>query len=868
MKRLLLLLVLITSLADTVSAQNWLWGKASTTSVSSTGAEGYGVSADAFGNVYATGYFDGPDITFGTYTLTNTDPTFHTSDIYIVKYDGSGNVVWAKSEGGAASEEAFSVSTDASGNVYVTGYFYSPTITFGTFTLTNSGSADIFTVKYNSAGTVLWAASAGGSNFDASNSVSGDASGNAYVTGTFLGTAITVGTFTLTNTDPSGNTENIFIAKYDPSGNVVWAASPDGNHRDYGNSICADASGNVYVTGYFDSPAITFGTFTLTNTVAYFGDIFIAKYDGSGNVIWAKSAGGNNIDIAKSVSADALGNTYVAGYFRSPTIAFSPTTLTNAGSNDIFIIKYDVSGNVIWAESAGGSNQDLGFSVSAEASGNVYLTGNFNSSSITFGLNNLTPPPATCAGGCDPIFIAKYDSNGNVLCSSALASGGDDQFGVSADNAGNAYVSSDFMANPFTVGPSTLALTGTENVYVAKYVCACNTFTINTTQNNASCGNNNGSITITSVTGAPSPYTYSWYPTGGTNATATGLSAGNYTITVTAGGCVGTTTVAITVAGSPTVSLSSQANILCHGGNGGTAAITVNGGLTPYTYAWSSGGGTTSAATGLSAGNYSVVVTDANGCSQNQVITIMEPAALTTTVTSIPVCGNNNGMATIMANGGTGNYTYLWNPSAASTATISGLSSGTYSCTLTDANGCIATTTANVIVNPNPIASAYSDITITQGQSATLAASGGGAYLWSSGSIDSITSVSPSATTIYCVTVTNANNCTDSACVTVEVEPLDCSGDLYLPNAFSPNNDNQNDSLQVYYKNILCIKSFHIIIYDRWGENIFESTDPSFQWDGIYEGKILNTQVLAYSLSVTFISQPAIEKKGNVSLIR
>ncbi len=291
-----------------------------------------------------TGYFGSATITFGTTTLTNAD-TGSGEDIFIVKYDASGNVLWAKSAGGTQHDQGRSVSTDKSGNVFMTGYFGSATVTFGTTTLTNAGNTgstdDIFIVKYDASGNVQWAKSAGGTAGDWGNSVSVDAGGNVFMTGDFQSATITFGTTTLTNADTTAPAADIFIMKYDAAGNVLWAKSAGGTSDDFGSSVSTDAGGNVFMTGYFQSATITFGTTTLTNkdNSGNSGDIFIVKYDASGNVQWAKSAGGNSNDFGQSVSTDAGGNVFVAGYFQSATITFGTTTLTNAGFSDIFIAK-------------------------------------------------------------------------------------------------------------------------------------------------------------------------------------------------------------------------------------------------------------------------------------------------------------------------------------------------------------------------------------------------------------------------------------------------------------------------------------------------------------------------------------------------
>ena len=190
------------------------------------------------------------------------------------------------------------------------------------------------------------------------------------------------------------------------SPNYLWAKSAGGTSSDWGKSVATDASGNVFVCGVFESLSITFGSYTLTNASASSGDIFLVKYDASGNVIWAKSAGGTDDDYGYSVATDASGNTFVTGRFHSPSITFGSYTLTNAsaGSGDIFLVKYDASGNVIWAKSTGGTTEDKSSSVATDARGNCFVTGGFWSSSITFGSYTLN----NASAGKGDIFLAKF----------------------------------------------------------------------------------------------------------------------------------------------------------------------------------------------------------------------------------------------------------------------------------------------------------------------------------------------------------------------------------------------------------------------------------------------------------------------------
>ena len=372
-------ILLLMQLSASSNSQPWIWAKSSNGNPGGIQEGGNSLATDAKGNVFVTGYFNDAFINFGGFTITN--PGF--SGTYLVKYDSIGNITWAKGAGVGANVFVpagifgSSVCTDTSGNVFLTGFFISSSIAFGTDTLTIAGSnPDIFLVKYDPNGNVLWAKSAGDSLVDQGISVSTDVSGNVFLTGFFFSPTITFGTYTLTN---AGGGSDIFLAKYDPNGNLLWAKSAGGSADDIGNSVSADGSGNVFVTGSFQSPSINFGTNVLANAGGSFSDVFIAKYDPSGNVLWAKSAGGSADDIGNSVSADSNGNIFLTGGFKSPSINFGTNVLANAGGgfSDVFITKYDPNGNVLWAKSAGGSADDVGLSISVDPWKNVYLAGFF-----------------------------------------------------------------------------------------------------------------------------------------------------------------------------------------------------------------------------------------------------------------------------------------------------------------------------------------------------------------------------------------------------------------------------------------------------------------------------------------------------------
>lgn len=182
---------------------------------------------------------------------------------------------------------------------------------------------------------------------------------------------------------------------------------------------------------------------------------------------------------------------------------------------------------------------------------------------------------------------------------------------------------------------------------------------------------------------------------------------------------------------------------------------------------------------------------------------------------------------------------------------------------------CADTAFISVNVLPLPVANAGTGDTIFIGNSTVLNATGGGTYTWSPPAGLSCTNcqapvADPTQTTVYCVTVTDSNGCTDNDCITIFVD-TEC-GELFVPNAFSPNNDNANDRLCIYGSQ--CIEQMTLVIYDRWGEKVFETTDPSQCWDGTYRGELMNTAVFVYYLEAVLVNGNVLEKKGNITLLR
>ncbi len=296
------------------------------------------------------------------------------------------------------------------------------------------------------------------------------------------------------------------------------------------------------------------------------------------------------------------------------------------------------------------------------------------------------------------------------------------------------------------------------------------------------CSSANGSATV-GVAGGSGGYTYSWAPSGGTNATANNLAGGIYTVTVTdKNGCTNTATANVPSTGGFRDSVVNTVNVLCFGGNNGSITVGVTGGVAPYTYTWNTGktGATVST---LSAGTYTITITDGTGCKMLLVDSITQPKQLLASTGAGPtICIGQTAVLTGNATGGTPAYTYLWDATTTgSTYSVNPVTTTTYTVQATDNNGCTAKSTVTVTVNPPLSVVASPPQTVCPGGSITLTANGKGGdgtytYTWyppATGTVGQTIKVSPAVTTTYTVVINDACGtpvAKDS--VTITVNPL------------------------------------------------------------------------------------------------
>lgn len=401
----------------------------------------------------------------------------------------------------------------------------------------------------------------------------------------------------------------------------------------------------------------------------------------------------------------------------------------------------------------------------------------------------------------------------------------------------------------------------------------------------ASCAGGNDGTAGVSASGGTPPYTYLWSE-GSTTSTIYGLASGVYSVLVTDGlGCIQTTVVNLVDPAAVSANVTSISHVKCFGQRNGSITVGAIGGKAPYTYSWSTTpvqNGPT--ASNLPSGSYTVLVTDANGCFTTTGGLILQPTSpLMASITPPPAqCPGEKFQIFGNATGGTPPYTYVWTPATrlsnptAQNPFVTYVISTSYTVIVTDANGCKDSHTDLVTVHPGPKADfriifVSEDSTLYNNELTdlkNLSTPGGMSYVWHFGDGKQDTAFEPQhqyqteGTYLITLIVTTDKGCTDTTSVPVKYKN---QPKIFVPTAFSPNGDGINDFFRIAYLNLT---NFNVFIYDRWGNKLYQSQDPSFRWDGALEGKPLQEGVYTVYLKGVGSKGEQIEYSGTVTLIR
>lgn len=458
-------------------------------------------------------------------------------------------------------------------------------------------------------------------------------------------------------------------------------------------------------------------------------------------------------------------------------------------------------------------------------------------------LNGFTP-----ATSCST--PAGYVNFGNGV--SVTAPAGQTQLQVT-DNAGVVYQFTLSQIAPCTVNP-------------------CSGFFASVqTQTNPSCfGATNGSISVV-ISNGTAPFTYNWSPVVSTTNSLANLSAGSYTCTITdANNC--SAALSATLTDPAQLTISSVTSPTPCGLSEGSMTVQGSGGTAPYSYDWSPFTSTSGTLNNLGAGYYTATVSDANSClvSITDTVLISNGPQLNETIAPSS-CMSNTGVVSVVISGGTPPYTLSWIPNLGNTPSLTGLGpNDTLTIFVTDANDCGATETYVIAsLNDLEITSWASSTSILEGETIILNANGGQYYDWTpsqdlSCPSCSSTSAAPDITTQYIVTSTLDNGCTDQDTLLITVTQV--CGDVFVPTIFSPTASASADQTICVYGN--CVAECLLVIYNRWGEVVFETTDQQQCWDGTFRGVALPSDVFAYKLQVTLQDGTSVVRSGNINLLR
>lgn len=363
-----------------------------------------------------------------------------------LSFSQSPNYEWAKNIFGLKHEEINSVVADDFGNVFVGGYFSSVTATFDSTNVSNtssSGNTDGFLTKFDSNGMVVWTKSITGTSSESIAAIDVDLQGNIYVCGSFSSNPTTVGGLALT---PLGVGE-LFLAKYDTNGTVVWVKKFGGINSGTVSAIDVSDWGKISILGSFNGGSITIESTVLTNTNSGYADVYVAQYDLDGNFLWSKKIGGMAAEEPQSIKIDNNGNTLASLNFSSQSILVDNLTLTNSSNlqngfsyyGDFAIIKYDTNGEVIWANRFGGNDSDTITSISLDSSNSLFISGRFLSSNLNMGSTTLN-------SNSGEMFNVKLTPNGDLVWARNTGSSSFVSTNL-VDSDGNLYICGSFFGS-------------------------------------------------------------------------------------------------------------------------------------------------------------------------------------------------------------------------------------------------------------------------------------------------------------------------------------------------------------------------------------------------------------------------------------
>jgi len=789
---------------------------------------GRSVAVDAMGNVYSIGLFQ-KEVDFdpgpGYYPMTalNGDATA----IYISKLNPFGQFVWVKQIPLLVEGDMF-LTLDKDANVYITsGLKFAADMDPGPGVVmtTPTGAEDAFLLKLDKDGNFIWVRQFGGLN------ASSIAQGKKLDIDPLTGDIVMCGSFSRTvDFDPGPNTSNLvttgsfeaFIVKLTKNGDFIWAKQLGRFNSVFSNigisDIKCDVSGNILSTGSFvgncdfdPGP----NNYNLSNTGD--GDLFITKLDKNGNFIWAKTAGETDPIYSSysrtgggGIDADNQGNIYVSGVFDGPIVDFDPgpavNSLTNAGFSDEFVMKIDPAGNFVWVKDIGGVNYDYNWDLCVDVNNNVYVLGSHE------GIVDFDPGPAVNNQYCyGHNAIVKLDENGNFIYVT--------KFSGSAGYTRARQIVVDANKNLYSTGHFAGEVDFDPGVGVDLFNSQANStdaFVIKL----GPCLNVTSSVLNIS--------TCNNYSLNGHIYDSTGTYFQTIPNSFACDSIIRLNLIVNRKYMTRSINICDGQTFLAGGENQNTS------------------------------GTYKDTLQTALGC--DSIITT------NLNVHSNPkpnlgadkkVCTNE--IATISP----GSFvSYLWQDNSTEASNNIHLP-GLYWVKVTDFNGCSATDSLNILaIDTIPTNFLPATMLICQGNRVSINVPNYKNYLWSNGTTGN--SISISSIGIYQLSVTDFNGCSGKDTLSVQKNP-NCIP-FAIPSAFTPDGNGINDFFKPLINQDLV--DYHFVIFNRYGQKIFETTDLSSGWNGKYKGELQPGDAYVYWVQFKNTQAAIVEYRGSFILIR
>lgn len=820
---------------------------------------GYGLSCDSVGNSYLTGHFT----TSGSFGVLGSFTTNGASDIYVLKHSPSGVPKWIKYFGGSAGESGYAIKASKTGNVAVGGTI-SDTVYFDTIRLVSKGLTDVNIFLLDSNGTVKWAKSFGSVGEDVAFGIEQDEFGNVYATGYFTGT-VQFGSFTVSSVS-AGNSD-VFVLKLDPNGNVLWVTTAGSGVADQGLGIDLDRYGNVFVTGNWAQTSI-----------------FTRKYSNTGALLWTLNQGSSGFDIGYGVVTDSIGDAYVTGYY-SGAMSFGTFPMTCTGADDFFIEKINKDGVVQWVKKSNGPASEHSFAIDINSKNELQVGAAFQ------GTVNFDGFTYTTTGGTYDAFLGKliqpvtaaFSFSNDSVCKGQTIQFIDQSIGFPTSYTwsfpgGIPSTSSDknplvTYANPGTYnaqlivshGPltkDTLTYTNLINVLynpvqvltTDSIICPGDSTVLftapqyhdqvwsngslsssiqanlpgiysvtasddfgcltsdsiqinNFNLNNVGLGNNFDVCSIADLPvqlSADSGFVLYQWSSGDTTNSILADSIGQYRVIVTdTNGCINQDSISIGIFPNSAIQLPGD-TVLCFSS---TYVISADSGYSSY--AWSTGENMQTISI-VSSNTYVLTVLDSNGCSSSDSIQIsFEPSINLIQAVDTLVCIGT--MITISCD--TGFISYNWSTSENSVS-INVDTIGQYYVNATSVNGCIVSDTFNLNNYPTFDFNLGNDTTICDYAVITLSQTGYSTYLWSTS--DTTSEITIDTSGIYWLEAIDNNGCVSSD--TIQISESTCTGISDEESAFSVNVYPNPASSTVFIQTNQNVNSLEFTLFDSNGK--------------------------------------------------